>query len=270
MSEPHATLTGLYVYPLKSARGIALERAAIDERGIEHDRRWMVVDEHGVFVSQRTHPRLAVVGTALDGAVLRLAAPGLPELEVEPPVDSATETVRVWEDDVPGLLAPKAACEWVSEHLGARCRLVYLPDAARRRVAAPHEPARLVSFADAFPFLLLSEASLAELNRRLARPVPMDRFRPNLVVSGCAPHAEDSWRRIRIGDVPFTVAKPCSRCVVVTTDQSTGERAREPLATLATYRRFDGKVLFGQNLIHERMGSGLVLLGLGSGLVVAE
>jgi uncharacterized protein len=267
VAEPLATLTGLYVYPLKSARGIALERATLDERGIEHDRRWMVVDEQGVFVSQRTHPRLALVATALDGAVLRLAAPGLPELAVEPPVGSATVPVRVWKDDVSASLAPRAACEWVSELLGARCRLVYLPDAARRRVAAPYEPARLVSFADAFPFLLVSEASLAELDRRLERPVPMDRFRPNLVVSGCAPHAEDCWRRIRIGDVPFTVAKPCSRCVVVTTDQSTGERHREPLATLATYRRSGDKVMFGQNLIHEHMGSGLVLLGLGSGLV---
>ena len=255
MSDAAATLSGLFVYPLKSARGIALARARVDARGLEHDRRWMVVDEQGVFVSQRTHPRLAMVGTALDGATLRLAAAGLPDLAVEPPLGAATQPVRVWKDDVPGLLAPRAACEWVSEHLGARCRLVYQPDAARRRVAPPYEPARLVSFADAFPFLLLSEASLADLNRRLDRPVPMDRFRPNLVVSGCAPHAEDSWRRIRIGDVPFTVAKPCSRCVVVTTDQSTGERHREPLATLSTYRLFDGKVLFGQNLIHESEGT---------------
>ena len=255
MSAALATLSGLFVYPLKSARGIALERAKVGARGIEHDRRWMVVDEQGVFVSQRTHPRLALVGTALDGAVLRLAAPGLPELPLSPPLETAAEPVRVWNDNVPGLVAPKNACEWVSELLGARCRLVYLPDAARRRVAAPYAPARLVSFADAFPFLLLSEGSLAELNRRLERPVPMDRFRPNLVVSGCSPHAEDTWRRIRIGDVSFVVAKPCSRCVVVTTDQSTGERHREPLATLATYRLLDGKVMFGQNLIHEGEGT---------------
>jgi uncharacterized protein len=262
LPEPLATLTGLYVYPLKSARGIALEGAALDERGIEHDRRWMVVDEQGLFVSQRTHPRLALIGTAFDGATLRLAAPGLPELAVEVPVDSETAAVRVWQDDVSALLATRAACEWVSEHLGVRCRLVYLPDAARRQVAPPYEPARLVSFADAFPILLVSEASLTELNRRLERPVPMDRFRPNLVVSGCEPHAEDSWHRIRIGDVPFTVAKPCSRCVVITTDQSTGERHREPLATLSTYRLQDGKVMFGQNLVHEQTGH----LSLGASL----
>ena len=270
MSEPLATLTGLYVYPLKSARGISLERARVDARGLEHDRRWMVVDEHGGFVSQRTHSRLALVGTALDGATLRLSAPGLPDLVLTPPGDGPSVPVRVWNDDVAARPAPAEASEWVSEHLRERCTLVHLPGAAKRRVGAAYRPASLLSFTDAFPFLLLSEASLAELNRRLAAPVPMDRFRPNLVVSGCAPHAEDSWQRIRIGAVTFVVAKPCSRCVITTTDQSTGERAREPLTTLATYRLFDGKVMFGQNLIHERVGSGLVLLGLGSGLVVAE
>ncbi len=260
MSEPLATLTGLYVYPLKSARGIALERATIDERGIEHDRRWMVVDGRGVFVSQRTHPRLALVGTALEGDALRLSAPGLPNVTVVPPDEhAAAMPVRVWNDDVGAFPAAATASAWISEHLGARCTLVHLPDSAARRVKAPYRPASLVSFADAFPFLLLSEASLAELNRRLDRPVPMDRFRPNLVVSGCAPHAEDSWRRIRIGDVVFTVAKPCSRCVVVATDQSTGERHREPLATLATYRLQEGKVMFGQNLIHE--GEGMLAVG---------
>jgi uncharacterized protein YcbX len=249
-----ATLSGLFVYPLKSARGVALERARVDPRGIEHDRRWMVVDERGGFVSQRTHPRLALVTTALDGAALRLFAPDLPDLEVLPPGGGPLVPVRVWNDDVAARPAPAAASAWVSEHLRERCTLVHLPDAAERRVGAAFRPASLVSFADAFPFLLLSEASLAELNRRLVAPVSMDRFRPNLVVSGCAPHAEDSWPRIRIGAVGFTVAKPCARCVVVTTDQSTGERHREPLATLSTYRLHGGMIMFGQNLIHEREG----------------
>ena len=263
MGEPLATLSGLFVYPLKSARGVALKRARVGARGIEHDRRWMVVDQQGVFVSQRTQPRLALIGTALDGAVLRLAAPGLPDLEVEPPLDAATQPVRVWKDDVPGLVAPSAACKWVSEHLGASCRLVYLPDSAQRRVAAPYEPAQLVSFADAFPFLLLSEASLADLNNRLESPVPMDRFRPNLVVEGCAAYAEDGWKLISIGPVAFVVAKPCSRCVTTTVDQETGERGREPLSTLATYRRAGSAVNFGQNLIHETEG----VLRLGSPVV---
>lgn len=254
MAAPLAALTGLLVYPLKSARGIALARARVDARGIAHDRRWMVVDEHGGFVSQRTHPRLALVGTALDGATLRLSAPGLPEMAIAPPDGEADVTVRVWNDDVAARHAAAAASEWISEHLGARCRLVHLSGSAARRVGAKYRPQSLVSFADAFPFLLLSEASLAELNGRLARPVPMDRFRPNLVVSRCEPHAEDSWRRIRIGEIAFTVAKPCSRCVVVATDQATAERAREPLATLAAYRTRDGKVMFGQNLIHEAEG----------------
>jgi len=245
------TLTGLFVYPLKSAAGVALPRCRVGARGLELDRRWMVVDDRGEFQTQRLCPRLALVRVALAGDSAALSAPGMPELVLDRPEGSAgRRPVRIWRDTV--MAAPLGAgpAAWMSEHLGVACEVVYLPGDATRVVEEGYQPRRQVSFADGFPFLLLSEASLADLNARLERPMPMNRFRPNLVVTGCAPFAEDSWREVRIGALRFAVVKPCARCVITTTDQATGERGREPLATLASYRRRGDTVLFGQNLIH--------------------
>ncbi len=255
------TLSALAVYPVKSARGIGLASAAVGSRGLDGDRRWMVVDETRAFLTQRTHPRLALIAVAASGRELVLSAPGMPEIAVEPPgAGAAAVAVQVWDDVCAARSAGDEAAGWLSALLGTRCGLVYLPDDSHRAVAPrAGVPSAEVGFADAFPFLLLSEASLADLNRRLARPVPMDRFRPNLVVAGCPPYAEDGWRQIRIGPLAFHVAKPCSRCATTTVDQATGERGREPLATLATYRRVGDKVLFGQNLVHE--GTGTLRLG---------
>ena len=261
MSEPVATLSGLFVYPLKSAGGIPLTRARVGPRGIEDDRRWMVSDRDGRFLSQRTHPRLALVRVRLEGSGLVLSAPGgLPELLVaRPSRGAATRPAVVWSDTVAATPAGAEAAAWMSEHLDVRCSLVYISDEAVRTVKPKYSPRRSLSFADAFPFLLLSEASLADLNRRLDRPVPMDRFRPNLVVADCTAYAEDEWRRLSIGALRFVVAKPCSRCVATTVDQDSGERGREPLTTLATYRRSGSDVNFGQNLLHENEGP--LLLG---------
>jgi len=255
------TLSGLTVYPVKSARGIALETAVVGARGVEGDRRWMVVDGARTFVSQRTHPRLALVSVAAEGERLVLTAPGASPLAVVPPPAAvAAVPVRVWDDTCDAQPAGPDAARWLSGLLGLACELVFLPDGSHRPVAPrAGAPAAEVAFADAYPFLLISEASLEDLNRRLARPVPMDRFRPNLVVQGCRPYAEDGWRTIRIGSMVFHLVKPCSRCVVTTVDQATGERGREPLATLATYRESGGKVTFGQNLVHR--GPGTLRLG---------
>ncbi len=249
-------LSALNVYPVKSARGIALAAGEVGLRGLDGDRRWMVVDCGRTFVSQRTHPRLALVSVAVAGARLVLAAPGAPSLTIEPPgVGAAPVDVRVWDDTCAAVPVGPEAARWLSSVLGSACELVYLPESAHRAVAPrAGAPASEVAFADAFPFLLVSEASLGDLNGRLARPVPMDRFRPNLVVRGCAPYAEDGWRRIRIGAVTFHVVKPCSRCATTTVDQATGERGREPLETLATYRCSGGGVMFGQNLVHAGTG----------------
>jgi len=248
---------GLFVYPVKSCAGVEVVRARVTATGFEWDRRWMVVGEDGSFLSQRQSPRLALVRPRLTAESLVLTAPRLPELEL-PLVREPAPAFRVivWRDQCDALDEGRTAAEWLSTHLGLAARLVRLAgDDARPLGTSSAQPGDRVSFADAYPFLLLSAGSLAELNRRLHLPVPMNRFRPNIVVGGCPPHAEDSWRTLRIGEVDFRVAKPCSRCVVTTTDQETAERGAEPLRTLAAYRLRDGEVLFGQNLIHGGRGT---------------
>jgi uncharacterized protein YcbX len=164
--------------------------------------------------------------------------------------------VKVWRDECPAYYCGEKAANWFSLFLNISARLVFMPSESRRLVDPHYSDGRqIVSFADGFPFLLISEASLGDLNRRLKKPLEMERFRPNLVVKGCQPYEEDSWKSIRIGDISFQVSKPCSRCVITTIDPSDGTTDKEPLRTLATYRATQGKVLFGQNLIHESEGT---------------
>lgn len=264
------TLSGLHVYPIKSAAGLSLTAAAITPRGFQHDRRWMLVDGAGKFISQRTCPKLALVSVAIDDGELVITIPdcGSQTLALQPSSPSRT-SVEVWGDRCSAIPMPSDVSGWLSDFLGVSCQLVYMPEDCDRPVDHGHfaadgsndtsTAAPLVSFADAYPFLLISEASLADLNHRLAVPVPMNRFRPNLVVKGCDAFAEDGWSRIQIGDSIFRVAKPCSRCTITTVEQSTGERGAEPLRTLATFRRWDGQIWFGQNLVQET--SGVVRVG---------
>ena len=251
-------VTGLFIYPLKGGRGIAVASAELDALGFRHDRRWLVVDAAGGFVSQRTQPRLALIRPRLRDGVLALEAPGSAPLELPAgPAGPGTEPVRIWDDALPAAAAGPAADAWISRFLGERARLVAFATDAVRPVD-PRYARRAtdrVAFVDGYPCLLLSQASLDLLNARLATPVPMNRFRPNLVVGGTAPHAEDGWRRIRVGDVAFDVVKPCARCVVTTVDQQSGMPTSEPLRTLATYRTVGHKVLFGQNLLHDSPGT---------------
>lgn len=263
-----ATLTEITVYPLKSARGIALEMADLDDFGIRHDRRWMVTDDDGRMVTQREEPRLARIVPRFEADRLVLTVPGLEPIAL--PLDGGDGPrigTSIWSDRVDGAIVQEDATEWISTYLGAPRRIVYMPDTAFRPVDPRYSPARRrVSFADGFPFLLISAEALDELNARLETPLPMDRFRPNLVVRGAGAHAEDGWRRVLIGDVAFDVVKPCARCVITTTDQETLARTKEPLRTLATYRKRGGKVLFGQNLIHAGTGT----LRLGDAVAVLE
>ena len=236
-------LSALTIYPIKSARGIALTESQVDGFGLRHDRRWMVVDDSGQFLSQRSHSRLALVVPSIRGDKLRVDGPGMPTLEVSLYPSAAVATsVAVWDDVCLASWVGESAADWFFDFLGCPCSLVHMAENAVR----PR-----VSFADGFPFLLISEESLADLNRRLAEPLPMNRFRPNLVVAGGAPYDEDYWTHFEIGGIRLRVVKPCGRCVVTTTDQTTGERGREPLRTLATYRKRDGEVMFGQNVVHE-------------------
>lgn len=250
-------VTGLFIYPVKGTRGLALTEANVEPRGLQHDRRWMLVDADGVFLTQREHPVLTQICPAVTAEGLRLEAPGQPSLSVAfPEADAPTQTVEVWRSRVPARIASEAAHAWLSAVIGAPTWLVWMPDTTRRTVNPDFARGEgIVSFADGYPLLLANEASLADLNRRLAEPVPMDRFRPNVVIAGAEAFAEDSWQRLRIGGVGFHAVKPCKRCLVTTTDQQTGERhPKEPLRTLATYRRHDGGVIFGENLIPAENG----------------
>lgn len=258
LRDPAVTLrlTGLNVYPIKSTRGIVLDEAEVDQFGLRYDRRWMVVDDSGVFLSQRSHPRLALVVPSMRDGTLQVDAPGMPTLQTPLyPKDIVATSVTVWRDTCPATWVGHRAAEWFSDFLGCACTLVHMADGVVRPADPAFAPPGVrVSFADGFPFLMISEESLADLNRRLTDPLPMNRFRPNLVVSGGEPYSEDEWRRIQIGNIRMRVVKPCARCVVTTTDQSTGERAKEPLRTLATYRKVGSGVMFGQNVFHENTG----------------
>lgn len=249
-------LSGLNIYPIKSARGIALDASDVDEFGLRHDRRWMVVDQSGLFLSQRSHPRLALVVPSISDDTLQVDAPGMRPLRSPlRPRESVSTRVTVWDDTGPASWVGLEAAEWFSEVLGTPCSLVHMADGVVRPAnPAFASPGVRVSFADGFPFLLISEESLADLNRRLADPLPMNRFRPNLVVAGGEPYGEDEWGRIEIGGVRLEVVKPCERCLVTTTDQATGARGKEPLRTLATYRKVGNDVMFGQNVVHENTG----------------
>ncbi|MEV6586989.1 MOSC domain-containing protein [Streptomyces acidicola] len=259
------SLHSIHVHPLKAARGVALHEAVVEPWGLAGDRRWVLVDEAGKVITQRPHPRMALAAAeALPGGGLALSAPGRELLTVTVPEPAGTTTVEIWRDKVEGVLAGSAAHAWFSDYLGLDVRLVHLDDPATRRPIDPEyaRPGETVSFADGYPLLLTTLASLDALNSLIAQgdhpdegPLPMNRFRPNVVVEGTGPWAEDDWRRIAIGEVTFRVAKMCGRCVVTTTDQGTAERGREPLRTLGRHRRFGDKLVFGQNLVPESVGT---------------
>jgi len=251
------TLSGLYVYPIKSCAGISLPSADLSATGLRHDRRWMLVDETGEFMSQRAHPRMALISIRFSAEYLIVSAPGMRDLEIplNPQAGDAIE-VCVWGDTNRGTPVTEEADRWFSEFLDFPCRLVHKPDGDVRPVHSLYAESRdQVSFADGFAFLLISEASLEDLNTRLEDPLPMNRFRPNFVARGCGSYAEDGWSRLRIGGVPFRVAEPCPRCAITTVDQETGARGKEPLRTLATYRKSEGEVFFGRNLLHDALGT---------------
>jgi uncharacterized protein YcbX len=260
----NATVKSLHVYPVKGLKGIDVAEARATERGFEHDRRWMVVDPEGEFFTQRSRPKLATVWTEFLPAALELSAPDVGSIQVPllPPT-APSMRVRVWNSVVDAVPASREADAFLSDYLESPCRLVYMPDSTRRASNPDYSGGRerLVSFADGYAYLVANANSLADLNRRLAErghaALPMNRFRPNIVVAGAPAYAEDGWSEIRVGDAVFGAAKPCGRCEVTTTDQSTGEvRGPEPLATLATYRESDEfGVMFGLNLVTLQAGT---------------
>lgn len=262
-------LASLHVYPVKSCRGIDVARWPLDRYGLAHDRSFLVVDPSGRFRTQRELPRLALVETRLTETELVLRAPGHGELRLPlARTEGPRIGVEVWRHRGPALLESDEASAFLSGFLGAESRLVRLPPEHVRRVNPERFPGEAhTAWSDGYPLLVISEASLEELNRRLPKRLPMERFRPNLVVRGCGPFAEDGWRRIRVGAIELALVKPCDRCVVTTTDPRTGERdGKEPLRTLATFRTGEAGVLFGQNAVHLSQG----VLEVGTAIEVLE
>ena len=261
------TVRSLHVYPVKGLKGIDVREARCTDRGFEFDRRFMVVTPDGLFISQRSHPRMATIWTDLAGDALELAAPDLPPLQVPlRPERAPSMRVVVWRSPVEAVPVSAEADAWLSAAIGAPLRLVYMPDASERLSNEEYAgPGKRVSFADGYAYLVIGSASLEDLNTRLAKqlhpPLPMNRFRPSIVVEGSAPYAEDGWGTTSFGGATLRGVKPCGRCEVTTTDQSTGEvRGPEPLATLSTYRTSDEfGVMFGMNFVTER--EGLVRVG---------
>jgi uncharacterized protein len=250
------TLTGLFVYPVKSCRGIALEEAVLTKRGLEHDREWMIVDADGSFLTQRQLPRLALMETELTPDTLQLRAPEQGEIELPLTTRALTRRrVRVWRHECEALDEGDTVADWLTAVLGQLVRLVRF-DPAHRRLSNTEWTGALEAenrFSDGYPVLVLSEESLAELNRRIGArvPLPLDRFRANLVIQGAGPHAEDSARTLKSQGVELRPVKPCVRCRITATDQLTAEVGTEPLRTLATYRHDEqlGGVTFGMNAI---------------------
>ncbi len=249
----------IIIYPVKSLGGISLESSVIEESGLQFDRRWMLVDEKNQFLTQREFPKMATIEVKLNADFLTVFN-NSKSLKIPFSTDSdKTASAKVWSSRVKSKVYNNEINEWFSNILGGNCRLVVMPEDAKRKVS-PYYAVRkfkdTVSFADAYPFLIIGENSLGDLNSRLEKPVPMNRFRPNFVVEGAEAFAEDNWKKIKIGAEIFHVVKPCARCVITTIDQKNGEKAgKEPLATLAKFRNKGGKVLFGQNLIAEKAGS---------------
>lgn len=247
----------LFIYPIKSMGGISVDKARVTDRGFEHDRRWMLVDENNLFISQREIAEMAlmrpeITGTGIKVTYLRNNSSIL--IPFKPQTDEFAQ-LQIWDDTCDGQFVSAEADRWFSESLGFKCRLAYMPDGTRRITDQRYTPENsITSFADAYPFLLISQASLDDLNKKLAEPIPINRFRPNIVFTGGEPFSEDLMHSITIGDIVFNGVKLCARCNIPTINQDTGIQGKEPTKTLARYRFKNNKIMFGQNLIHEGVG----------------
>jgi uncharacterized protein YcbX/ferredoxin len=260
---PIATVSHLYIYPIKSTRGISLSQANVDELGLAFDRRFVISDNSGQFITARTEPTLCLVTTILTKKGIELSAPNMPTLALSyQEFSNQYQDVNVWDDKIAGQLCSTEASSWVSEYLQRPCQLLYFGEASFREKKADTDNARQLAFADGYPLLLISQSSLDDLNQRLVannqKTVSMAQFRPNIVVENCLPFAEDGWQYILIGDIKFKVSKPCERCVFTTVNPEDGvkDAQQQPLRTLKKYRQTsNGEVMFGQNLIPLTSGN---------------
>ena len=256
-------LSEIFIYPVKSASEISLKNSFLDHRGLVHDRRWMVVDNSARFISQRSSPKMALLKTEIIDSTLKLSAPDMAKLELPLlQTEGIPQMVEIWGDHCKALAAGNHSESWISHYLGEKCNFVFMPDHTNRQVDKDYAIGRnQVSFSDGFPLLLISESSLFDLNRRASEKITLKRFRPNLVLKNIDPYQEDKWKAIRIGECELKIVKPCTRCVLTTVDPETGKfSGKEPLETLAKYRKFNGEVVFGQNLIP--LSSGKLEVGM--------
>lgn len=255
------TISQLFIYPIKSLGGISLTEAQVSDRGFLHDRRWMLVDDHYEFMSQRSIPEMALLQVFLEANGLRVQHKHSGEAISIPFVPNGEQyRVQIWSSECKAIEVSNEASKWFSDIFKKECKLVYMPDSTKRRVDSRYVSNKeITAFTDDFPYLAIGQSSLDELNSRLPNPIPMDRFRPNIVVAGGAPFEEDEWALFLVKDLQFFGSKLCGRCTVTTIDQQHAIAGKEPLRTLATYRTFNKKVYFGQYLVHK--GEGLVSIG---------
>lgn len=257
------TISQLFIYPVKSLGGIAVDQLPITDRGALHDRRWMLVDPFGGFLTLRQHPEMTRLHTAIEEDALIIFDAKDPADRISTPLHpahSATMSVQVWDDTVTAWICEKNTSDWLSEKLGQPVLLVYMPDESRRPVDPVYAPpGSITAFTDGYPLLIIGQSSLDDLNSRLDLPVDMLRFRPNIVFTGGHPFSEDDFARISIAGIPMLGVKRCARCVVTTIDPATGSAGPEPLRTLSTYRRHGNKVDFGMNLVAD--GTGTLRIG---------
>lgn len=260
------TLNEIWIYPVKSLGGIRLDSATVMEKGLQFDRRWMLIDEHGVFMTQRMTPAMALFKLRLHEGGIFISYTKVGKIissnsfQFSTPTSGKWIAASVWDDDVKVLEVDPEISKWFSHHLQTTCKLVAFPE-EKPRPADPQYTLNneQVSLADAYPFLIIGQSSLDDLNKRLVQAVPMNRFRPNFVFTGGDPYQEDHWRNLSIGKIPFVAVKKSDRCVLTTVNQDTAEKGAEPLRTLSQYRKVENKVYFGQNLI--TLGRGEVAVG---------
>ena len=256
-------LSEINIYPIKSLGGISLNDSIAEEKGLQFDRRWMLVDENGKFFTQREFPKMATLKVSLISESLQIADENNSITVPFEPTSNNKIKVQIWQSKCDAVAYDETVNSWFSDALNTNCRLVLMPEESKRKVN-PYYAIRkfqdIVSFADGYPVLLIGENSLNDLNEKLANPIPMNRFRPNLVVKGSDAFAEDNWKKIKVGEAIFHLVKPCARCVMTTTNQETGiSDGKDPLKTLAKYRLKKSvsgqKISFGQNLIAENFGA---------------
>jgi len=247
-------ISSIHIYPIKSLGGINLKIAKIEKRGLQYDRRWMLVDPDGQIITQREFPKLALLQPIIEAKTLLIKDKqdtiSPLSIPLHPTPSSNSMEVEVWGTKCKGSMSESSIDQWFTDYLDSKCHLVYMSDDFERPTDPKYTPTgQIVSYADAYPFLIIGQSALDHLNEKLDTPIPMDRLRPNFVFTGGTPHFEDCWRDFKIGQSSFRGVKPCGRCNMTTVDQTTGKIGKEPLKTLSTYRRINNKILFGQCLI---------------------